>query len=470
VKIRGFRIELPEIEQSLLAHPDCAEAYVCLHASDDTENSELVAYVIPKNAATFQPEAIRRYLGIQLPQNMVPTVIIPLPALPLTANGKLNTSALPKPDETHRVTNPNATPQTQTEKQLLKIWQQVLGLKAIGIHDNFFALGGHSLLAIRLFAQIENRMQQRLPIGTIFQLPTVAQLAQAIDPNQVPKTLSTLIPMQPNGKAQPLFFVHGGAGHIFLFDKLAAQFSPTRPFYAFQPNDWEGRHLNPPDVAQMAASYLHEMRLVQPTGPYTIGGFCFGGTIVMEMARQLEAMGETVQEVLLVEPGPPALHTKPSLKASAPAIDRTLSPNLVSNTLRARLGRIKWAIKRPFVKLRNDAKGWRRSWQATAVKIFLSLNQPIPQAWRDTYFLHFVSRKSWDNYEAVAINGRVRLFLHHNRTPNDPRWQWLHLAHPQSSFHILPTDHFGILQPPHVEELVKIIQELTFAENRQNHL
>ncbi|WP_420644938.1 non-ribosomal peptide synthetase [Candidatus Leptofilum sp.] len=465
IKIRGFRIELSEIEQQLSAHPRIHQAYVHLHTNEVTNDGQLIAYVTAPDETSIQTADIRTYLGHHLPQYMVPAAIIPLPVLPLTANGKLDTAALPHPKEAQNNLPTNDPPNSETEKELVQVWQKVLGVNLLGVHQNFFELGGHSLLAIKLFAHIEKRFDVRLPIGTIFQLPTVAQLAERIDQDEKPETLQTLVAMQPKGEAQPLFFVHGGAGHIFLFDKLAAQFSPNRPFYAFQPNDWEGRHLNPPEIATMAADYLAEMRYVQPTGPYVIGGFCFGGSIVMEMARQLEAMGETVHEVLLIEPGPPALHNAPSFTAYEAPISQMLSANdTLSYSLRARLGRLKWAMKRPFIKLRNDAKGWRRSWQVTAVNLLLTLNQPIPVRWRDTYFLHFVSRKSWDNYGAVAINGRVRLFLHHNRTPDDPRWRWLQLAHQDSAYHTLPTDHFGILQPPHVETVFQIIQEATFKQ------
>lgn len=462
VKIRGFRIELAEIEQTLLRHPDCQDVYVHLHSRPDTQDGQLVAYVIPAHGSALDLADLQTFLQMQLPQYMVPAIIMPVPAFPLTANGKLNTAVLPQPDETLRQSNPTARPQTPLEKQMVEIWQKVLGLPAIGIHDNFFALGGHSLLAVKLFTQIEKQFKTKLPIGTIFQLPTVALLTQAIHKQEALEKWQTLVPMQPKGAGQPLFFVHGGAGHVFLFDKLAAQFRSSRPFYAFQPNDWENRHQNPPDITQMAAQYVAEMRLVQSSGPYVVGGFCFGGTIAMEMARQLEVMGETVHEVLLVEPGPPALHRKTAVRlpiAQTPAANRHKGE---PKTLRFRLGRLKWALKQPIIKLRNDAKGWRRSWQATMVKLLLWQNRPIPPALRDTYFLHFVSRKSWDNYEAVRIDGRIRLFLHHNRTLEDPRWHWLQLADKNSEFHILPTDHFGILQSPHVEAVFKIIHEETF--------
>jgi amino acid adenylation domain-containing protein len=460
VKIRGYRIELAEIEHLLIGHPNVADAYVKIyHVGSGPDEAQLVAYLIPKNEAELNFLEIRSYLGRQLPQYMVPAAFVRLTALPLTANGKLNTAVLPEPSQTTHDNVPNTLPQTATETQILKIWQRVLRVEQSGIHDNFFDLGGHSLLAIQLFTKIEAACRVKLPIGTIFQFPTVAQLAQVIDQKQSPKTRSTLVPMQPTGTEPPLFFVHGGAGHIFMFDQLAVQFAPRRPFYAFQPVDWDGAHLHPPDVAEMAARYVQEMRQMQPQGPYAVGGFCFGGTIAMEMAWQLEQAGEAVTEVVLIEPGPPAMHQAnklPRLHRKQPAAD---AENLLSS--RTVLGEVRWILIRPWIKLRNDAKGWRRSWQAYWVRLLLAFNRPLPQQLSDTYYLHFVSRKSWDNYEAKPINGRVRLFLHHNRSQTDPRWRWLALASPDSAYHILPTDHFGILELPHVAEVAQIIQAHT---------
>jgi amino acid adenylation domain-containing protein len=181
VKLRGFRIELGEIEAVLCQHPMVREAAV-LAREDSPGRKQLVGYVVP--AAGAQPTAreLRESLRAKLPDYMVPAAFVSLAALPLTPNGKVDRRALPEPHGASPE-DPEATalPTTETETLLARITAEVLGLHAVGIRGNFFDLGGHSLLATRLMARIRGAFGVELPVRTIFDAPTVAELAQVID-------------------------------------------------------------------------------------------------------------------------------------------------------------------------------------------------------------------------------------------------------------------------------------------------
>ena len=209
VKIRGFRVELGEIESALTQHQLVREGVV-VAKENAAGDKRLVAYVVlherqesittpspfggesgwgfsatqplsPNPSPTERGEEgaeLRNFLRQKLPDYLVPSSFVVLDSLPLTASGKLNRRALPAPDDSDRAIL--AAPKTPLEKSLTAIWADVLEVKAIGVNDNFFELGGHSLLAVRLFALIEKRFGRRLPLATLFQTPTVAQLAAVL--------------------------------------------------------------------------------------------------------------------------------------------------------------------------------------------------------------------------------------------------------------------------------------------------
>jgi acyl carrier protein len=188
VKLRGLRIELGEIETQLTQHPAVREAVVIVHEATTAAGASqhLVAYVV--GVEPIDPELLRTYLGQKLPEYMIPTVFIELPALPLTPNGKLNRRALPTPDFGGDASQA-VLPRTPTEETLATIWQHVLGLAQVGIHSNFFAIGGHSLLATQVVSRIRQCLQVELPLRRLFEAPTIAKLAEQIERFQVSQTL-----------------------------------------------------------------------------------------------------------------------------------------------------------------------------------------------------------------------------------------------------------------------------------------
>ncbi len=185
VKVRGYRVELGEIEQALCALRGVAQAAVALHGTDDAE-PRLVAYVVASSegysahTSRVTPEEITAALAERLPEYMVPSSVMLLDALPITANGKLDRRALPDP-EAGKAVDEYVAPANDTERALATIWQDVLKKERIGTTESFMTLGGHSLLAIRVLGKLSRQFGVRLPLRSLFDTPTIGELARVVD-------------------------------------------------------------------------------------------------------------------------------------------------------------------------------------------------------------------------------------------------------------------------------------------------
>jgi acyl carrier protein len=188
VKLRGYRVELGEVEQVLREHPGVAQALALVHAG--SAEPQLVAYVVARaaasdyasaHAARTTSESVKEWVAARLPEYMVPATVVMLDAMPLGANGKIDRAALPAPTDLAAAESRFVAPRTPTEEGIATIWMDVLKKDTVSVADDFIALGGHSLLAIRVLGKLSRRFGVRLPLRTLFDAPTVAQLAEVVD-------------------------------------------------------------------------------------------------------------------------------------------------------------------------------------------------------------------------------------------------------------------------------------------------
>jgi amino acid adenylation domain-containing protein len=187
IKIRGFRVELTEIETVLSSHSEIRESVVLVR-EDAPGTKRLVGYAIPQSGKKPSVHELHALLRKKLPDYMVPSTIVMLDAFPLTPNGKIDTRALPAPAADREILGVAfVPPRTPAEEALAEIWRAVLSLDRIGVHDNFFELGGHSLLAIRVMVRIQDAFRITLPLRTLFEHPTVEELALAITRKELGK-------------------------------------------------------------------------------------------------------------------------------------------------------------------------------------------------------------------------------------------------------------------------------------------
>ncbi len=192
-----------------------------------------------------------------------------------------------------------------TEQQLCRIWANLLHQETVGVTEEFFELGGTSLLAVRMFSEIQRVFGKGLPLVTLFQAPTIEQLARLLDDKKAPRPSRSLVPIQPKGTKPPLVLIHGaGGGLLWGYTNLAMKLGPDQPVYAVEPRLNTGADA-PHSVEQMATRYVQELRGFQPHGPYYLGGYCFGGYVAYEMARQLVAEGEQIALLALLDAAAP---------------------------------------------------------------------------------------------------------------------------------------------------------------------
>ncbi|WP_370469510.1 non-ribosomal peptide synthase/polyketide synthase, partial [Corallococcus caeni] len=307
VKVRGFRIELGEIEAALRRVPGLKDAVVV--AKGEAADKRLVAYVTAREGHSLDSESLKAHLRQQLPEYIVPSALLVLEALPLNSNGKVDRKALPEPDAHAVEARDFVAPRDALEMQLARIWEDVLGVRSVGVRSSFFELGGHSLLAVRMLASIRERLGLSLPLSVLFQQPTVEQLARVLrDDAQV---WTPLVPLEHGEPGQrPLFLVHPGGGNVLAYSELARRLGPSLPVYGLQSRGLDGRPVAE-SIEEMADLYVEAIRSVQPRGPYQLGGWSLGGVIAYEMARRLRDSGETVDLLALIDAHVPGL-TQPS--------------------------------------------------------------------------------------------------------------------------------------------------------------
>ena len=469
VKVRGFRIEPGEIEAVLTQHPDVRETAV-IAQQNESGDTNLVAYVVPLQASEITTTALRRYLSEKLPAYMIPAAFVMMEALPLTPNRKLDRRALPAPDQAHRERADEYTaPRSAIEKALADIWSEVLAVEQVGIHDNFFELGGHSLMAVRLFAVMEKSFGKRLPLATLFQAPTVAQLASILERDLAP-SWSSLVPIQPLGSRQSFFCVHAVGGNVLEYYDLARHLGTDQPFYGLQSRGLDGKQAPHTRIEEMAAHYIKEIREFQPTGPYLIGGRSLGGIIAFEMARQLRAQGQEVGLLALLD--------------SYPVGYDKLSPN--AGAWRSKVGRIVRRMGSHLSNLRGlslqekllyvidksqygPIKIKSKLWQ-TIYRSYESLGRTLPRALRDVQEFNWLAAR---DYVPQLYDGRVTLFWASGdlRASFDLVEGWRVLAEEGMEVREIPGTHLNIIKEPHVAELAKKLNEsLACAQGRHLQL
>jgi amino acid adenylation domain-containing protein len=308
VKIRGFRVEIDEVEIALAAHPAVRQAVVAAREHEGGD-LRLVAYVVAHEGRAAPAAAeLRAYLRDRLPDFMIPSAFAVLGALPLTPSGKVNRRALPAPELSGEAAPARVPPRDDVEALLLGVWRRVLGIESVGVTDGFFDLGGHSLLAVRMLAEVKKVLGRTVPLVALFQAQTIADLAPLLREDGPRRTWSTLVPIKPSGSKTPLFLVSRPNVNSLGYLALARHLDPDQPVYGLQYQYPEestlGRPYTREEYGQWAARYVEILRSVQPKGPYLLGGMCEGALIAFQMARQLEAAGEEVALLSMMDAWP----------------------------------------------------------------------------------------------------------------------------------------------------------------------
>jgi len=308
VKLRGHRIEPAEIEIVLRNVAPLSDALVVLR-EDRPHEPELVAYLVARaGAQALAPATLRTMLKSKLPDYMLPSAFVFLPALPLNANGKVDRDALPAPiaasdGREHSM----VAPRDNVELHLVKIWQDLLKRRSIGVRDNFFDLGGHSLLAVQLMKRIDVTFNRQLELDILWSgAGTIEALAKALREGFKAGENPELVHIK-EGTRRPLFVMFTIAGRLFFYYELARRLAPEQAVYGLQARGVFDA--GPPDdtIESIAAHCIETMRKVQPEGPYLLAGYSAGGVVAYEVAQQLALAGQSVELLALLDTfAPPA--------------------------------------------------------------------------------------------------------------------------------------------------------------------
>ena len=289
VKVRGYRIELGEIEHSIMSIEGVKSAIVV------AKGDVLVAFIVLDSKLINdidQIQLVRNHLATQLPNYMIPNIFHILESMPTTINDKIDRKALLDYKFNSENEEKYTAPRTEEESLLASIWKESLQIENIDIFTNFFEMGGHSIKAVKVIIEIEKITGKRFPLSALFEYSTVEKFAKLLRKDQEINS-DCLVPLKPTGNKTPLFIIHGAGLNVLNFVNLSNQFDEDQPVYGIQGTAKEYDEWYE-SIEAMAAHYIDAIVKINPTGPYALAGFSFGGVVAFEMTRQLRQQGKKV--------------------------------------------------------------------------------------------------------------------------------------------------------------------------------
>ena len=462
----GSRAEMYRILQDL---PEVAEALAVEQQGENVSGGTRLVLLVVLGAGERLDGAlvarIRYVLRERGSAALVPDMVIRLDELPVTHDGKRSeatardaVNGLPIANRT-TLRNPacldalakhpalrertGVIPGTleDLQEQLKSIWEHCFGFSPIGIDENFFELGGQSILAAQIMADLREITGRNLRLSSLVRAPTIrrlAELAQAV----AWEPFSPVVTLREGSRSRPFFLVHGLGGSVLELVSLGQALRTDRAVLALQARGLEPGRKPHSSVQSMAADYIDEIRRIQPRGPYAIAGFSFGGLVAFEMTQMLQARGETVEFLGLIDTNVPE-HALP-------------------------LGawtRLRWdRLRRHWREFRSDGDHGRfsRHYGDATGRVWLRLRRrpevrwpldirlpPLLKQVREAAVLAFVK------YKPRRYDGRVVLFRADSRAAgvSDPLPTWKSVARGGLDVVVIPSDHLGLIQEPAVRQL-----------------
>lgn len=307
LKIRGFRIEPGEVEKQLELHPAVAHAAV-VAVGEDSAARTLSAYAVPASGSKASAEQLQDWLKSRLPPHLVPARVFLLPALPLTANGKLDYDRLPEIPAAPQAKNPVARFYTPLESLILPVWKRILHAPDLSPEDHFFDAGGTSLLAVRMLSELETLFQRRIPVAYILRWPRAVDFARALENRPEHESSSVLFCLREgNPQRIPIVLVHAGSDYSAVLKALRTD-SPVWTLSLPTREQIE----EPPRMEQIAAIYSRQLEKTFSNRTVIWGGYCLSGMLAFEIASQRRAHLRQPDSVVLFDvPSPPFYWDRP---------------------------------------------------------------------------------------------------------------------------------------------------------------
>ncbi|MHC0067443.1 SDR family NAD(P)-dependent oxidoreductase [Nostoc sp. UIC 10890] len=466
----SFLAALSGSEHNLLIGLDGTKTNVEHLIRDCQPKQKLTAYFTsptPELAAlSLQKLQLHDRFGIPNQINFVQ-----LEQIPLTQRGEINREQIAAIYGGLN-TSEQTKPRNQTERQLVEIFQEVLNLPSVGIHDNFFSLGGHSLLAVRLMSEIQQQFQKNLPLATLFQNPTIERLALLVGSDSGAELWSPLVPIQQNGSLPPLFCVPGAGGNVLYFHHLAQYLGNNQPLYGLQAQGLDGETEPHKSVEEIASQHIKAIQTVQPVGPYFLAGHSFGSHVVFEMANQLQLIGKSVAYVGILDTHAPTSQANHQNDFSnwdnakwiyrmAEVIEDIVGENLflsyetlTSLTREQQLNYFKQKLEIVgFLPAQTDIKMVRGLLQVFQTQCQIKYE---PEKTYKTPITLFCAREINPEQESSS-----HIF-------QEPTWGWNQFSDGEVEIHIVPGNHVSMLSEPHVKVLAQQMQ-ISLEQAQKTH-
>lgn len=439
LKVLGNRVEPVEVEAELVRVAGVKEAAVTTREGRRGEG-QLVAYVVLDETDMPSADDIRRALERRLPNYMVPSVVVTLDELPLGQNGKIDRRALP--DVSGHTGD--RLPADDVERLVARVWEDVLEAGPIGVDSDFFALGGDSLAAAEIMARLEYETGNFLPMSVLAGSPTVAGLADALRTGSSPAP-SSLAVLRSDGGRAPLVLVHGNTGNALHYVNLVRRLDLDRPIWAL-----EYLSSNDLSIEGIAAAHAATLLSARGTGPYLLAGFCYGGIVAHELARQLRARGDEVQLLALLGITPLEF---PSLVAPQ-AHDRW---DRMHGPMRSFVSRTRYHVERAWTLPARE----RADYLTTRAANLLARATRLRRTDATSHSVYDAIQVALTAHRPARYPGAAVVVLHQEDTATyteDPLRDWAKLAD-NIDLVILPGRDHAMLEEPGVARLADIVRE-----------
>lgn len=428
VKIRGFRVEPAEIEEAIRRHPLVQEALVVAHDLG-LGHKQLVAYVVAQSS--ISKTEIETVLAERLPSYLVPSHFVFLNRLPLKANGKVDLESLPQPWLDEDIPPQETETPTRSQETMLLIWRKVFRNPQLGLDFDFFDHGGDSLLATALLAEVQLEFPRAWSMTNLFQHRTPRAIEYlACHGERIEDSASksargnAIVTIAPGSTTTPVFFIPCIQSNLFTIQALAQRVSTPHPFVAILPRGADGKERPDESISEIVSFYLRRIRLEQPSGPYRLMGYSFGGVVAFELARRLRSLGESVKFLALID----------APRTARPWWIR-LRRILTSKTSRLR------RYVRPKVENRKPRPITKRMEIAHSKALVAYQAKPLEQV---AWVLEAAHRP--------GLRGWLDRIL--------DIWNWREVVAEGSHFQSIPGAHETIFAPDHIDALAEVIQQM----------
>lgn len=463
----GEKISPIEIDSVLHEHPAVAKAFA-FAVPHPRLGSDVGAVITlhpdyQQRPAEELERGIRGHVRSRLSDFKVPRTIVFVDEIPVGPTGKVQRVALAEmlglTGESQAARATDDGPRTPVEQALAEIWRELLQVQYVGRSTDFFRLGGESILAAQLLVRIRSAFGRSIPSTDFFREPTIARLAEMLAEPVPERPFQSIVPIQPRGTEPPFFCVHPVGGHVLGLRHIARHLGDDQPFYGLQALGLDGDRPPLTTIESMATHYLREVRSIQPRGPYYLGGYSFGGSVALEMARLLQGMGETVALLAVLDTVLP--NVKPRWQLATARRFFTNLPGWLRD-FAARPVRERKALVREHLQLLVQrgatAAGVRLGGGDSCAHLPRIDTSSWPAVWQQVTEANYGASK---RYVPGSYSGPVVLFRASRQPlagPHDTALGWSCVATGRLEIREVPGHHLSMVEEPHVGVLASALR------------